>query len=226
MLGYIYLTTFGSGYKELTKNAADISFVGGALSWILGGIGDLFATLLSETYKFLVLVLLAPVMTILGENFDSYLTGQKYSFNIIKVINDLVRMIFIIIVAIILQFTFYLVFFFILSFFVPKFLEPSCYFLITSFFVGFSFYDYGLERYGVSTFGSLGFAFSKPLTMILTGGVFTLIYMVPYIGIPIAPVLTVMISTVVYLKIKGIQVHNNGFVAPKAELVNQETIES
>jgi CysZ protein len=221
MLAYIYLTTWGDGYKNLTEKAEDVSYIGGALGWILGGIGDLFSKIFNELYKFLILVLLAPVMTILSENYDAYLTGQKYSFNLIKVINDLVRMIFVVFLALILEFTAYILFYLIISIFVPKFLEPSCYFLITAFFVGFSFYDYSLERYSISTFGSLGFAFKKPLTMVLTGSVFTLIYMIPYVGIPIAPVLTV-----VYLKIKGIQVHDDGFKEPKIPVEEQKTIES
>jgi hypothetical protein len=36
----------------------------------------------------------------------------------------------------------------------------------------------------------------------LTGAIFLIIYSIPVIGIPIAPVVTVMVSTIVYLYIK------------------------
>ncbi|MGB0915662.1 MAG: hypothetical protein ACPGVI_06290, partial [Crocinitomicaceae bacterium] len=80
-------------------------------------------------------------------------------------------------------------------------LDNIVYFCIAAFFFGFSFYDFALERYEAGVFSSLGFAFSKPLTMILTGGVFLAIYNIPIIGIPAAPVITLMVSTMVYLYI-------------------------
>lgn len=216
MLLFLTILSLGSSYNEFTEKAESVSYIGGFLGWLFGGIGDLFSTVLNEIQKFFILVLLSPVMSILSENYDAYLTGQKYKFDIVKLINDIIRAFFVVFIAFILEMSFYLLFF-MFSFLVPDFLEPLCYFLITAFFVGFSFYDYSLERYSVGTFGSLGFAFSKILTMVLTGSIFTLIFMVPYIGIPIAPVLTVMISTVVYIKIRGIKVYEDGYVEPVVE---------
>jgi uncharacterized protein involved in cysteine biosynthesis len=100
---------------------------------------------------------------------------------------------------------------------IPDTLEPILSFLSASFFYGFSFYDYSLERYSENTMKSLWFAFTRPLTMILTGSIFSLIMFIPVVGIPVAPVLTVMISTVVYIKIRGIKVYEEGYVEPTAE---------
>ena len=79
------------------------------------------------------------------------------------------------------------------------FMDTVMYFLIAAFFLGFSFYDYSLERYGVGVFGTIGYAFKNMLTMILTGSIFLLIFEIPYIGIPIAPGIAVMVATIVYL---------------------------
>jgi CysZ protein len=72
------------------------------------------------------------------------------------------------------------------------------YYCIASFFFGFAFYDFALERYEKNVISSLGFAFSAPLGMIILGAIFKFIYNIPYVGIPLAPVLVVMISTVAY----------------------------
>ena len=75
-------------------------------------------------------------------------------------------------------------------------IDAVVYHVIAAFFFGFSFYDFGLERYQKGVGTSLYYAFEYPLSMILTGSIFLLIYEIPYIGIPLAPVLTVMVSTV------------------------------
>jgi CysZ protein len=216
MLLFLTIFSLGSTYNEFTEKASDVSYIGGFLGWLFGGIGSIFSTILNEIQKFFILVLLSPVMSILSENYDAYLTGQKYKFDVLKLFNDVLRAVFVVFIALILEMSAYLLFF-VFSFLVPDAIEPVCYFLITAFFVGFSFYDYSLERYSVGTFGSLGFSFTKMLTMVLTGSIFSLIFMVPYIGIPVAPVLTVMISTVVYIKIRGIKVYEDGYVEPTAE---------
>jgi uncharacterized protein involved in cysteine biosynthesis len=85
------------------------------------------------------------------------------------------------------------------SWMLPDVLDPIMYHIIGAFFFGFAFYDFHLERYQVGVMGSLGYAFENGLTMILTGSIFLLIYEIPIIGIPLSPVIAVMISNVVYL---------------------------
>ena len=80
-----------------------------------------------------------------------------------------------------------------------SFLYDYVFFIIGALFFGFSFYDFALERYETSVFGTLDYAFRNPLTMLLTGGLFMSIYAIPYVGIPLSPVLALMISTIVYL---------------------------
>lgn len=79
-------------------------------------------------------------------------------------------------------------------------------FLMAAFFFGFSFYDHSLERYNIGVFGSIGFAFQNILLVTLTGVLFQALYFfpyiwdVPYIGVVISPVITTMVSTIVYLQ--------------------------
>jgi CysZ protein len=171
-------------------------------SWI-DWIAELFESMLSfvveQVYLFIVLTALSPFFTVLGERFDNDLTGNKFDGSFKKFFQDILRMVFVVFLMIVFEYSFILVYW-IFSWFIDiPVVDSIVYFIIAAFFFGFAFYDFALERYGKGVGKSISFAFSNPLTMILTGGVFLLIYKIPYIGVPLAPVLTVMISTVVYL---------------------------
>jgi uncharacterized protein involved in cysteine biosynthesis len=83
-----------------------------------------------------------------------------------------------------------------------SFLTPFISALLIGFFTGFNSYDYALERHHISVFKSWGYAFRHPLQMLLTGGVFTFLLFIPFIGVVIAPVLLTMVGTINYLRIK------------------------
>lgn len=165
--------------------------------------------IMTQLYIFIILTLFSPINTILSEKLDTQLTGQKFSFSFIRLINDLFRMILIVIIALSLQFVFIGIWWFISWLFNidNTIIYDSVAFLISAFFFGFSFYDHSLERYKINVFGSIGFAFSNVVLITLTGSLFKLLYYFPYfwkvsyIGIVIAPVVTTMISTVVYLMV-------------------------
>jgi CysZ protein len=168
-------------------------------SYVVGGFMWLFTFILDQVYIFIIITALSPFNTALAEKFDGSLTGFKVEFNLVRFINDFIRMVFVVILAIVLEFTFIAIYWVISWILGLDEVDPYIYNMMAAFFFGFSFYDFALERYEVGVFGSLGYAFSKPLSMMLTGGLFMLIYHIPYVGIPLAPVLAVMISTVVYL---------------------------
>ena len=150
-------------------------------------------------YIFLVLTALSPFFTALGEKFDKDLTGKETEGGILRFINDMLRMIFIVIISLLLQGVFLLIYWIIDTMFgFPEMVDEVVKYCITGFFFGFTFYDFALERYEKGVGSSLAFAFSAPLGMIIIGAIFKGIYVIPYIGIPLAPVLVVMISTVAY----------------------------
>lgn len=154
---------------------------------------------IEQLYIFLVLTALSPFFTSLGEKFDNDLTGKISEGGILRFINDFIRMVFVVILSIFLELIFlgiYWVISWIFGF--SDTVNTVMYFCIAAFFYGFAFYDFALERYEKGVFSSLGFAFSAPLGMIIIGSIFQGIYMIPYIGIPLAPVFVVMISTVAY----------------------------
>ncbi len=199
---YLYFQFQASRALAVAHMGDDIPLVGTAISWFADGAFSIFSLIASEFYKFVILVVLSPVNCILSEKFDSYLTGNEYKFDLIRLINDFLRMILIVISALLLEYIFLAVWW-VFSWILPDFIGETLFFLISSFFVGFSFYDYSMERYGVNFFKSWGLGFSKMSYMLITGAMFTLMLKIPVVGIIAAPVLTSMISTAVYVLMKG-----------------------
>lgn len=195
---YLYFQWQAQRVLSIVHVADDVPVVGSAISWLADGVFGIFDLIVSEFYKFVILVVLSPVNCILSEKFDSYLTGKEYKFDLIRLLNDFLRMIFIVISALLMEYIF-LGIWWPLSLILPDFIGETVFFLIASFFVGFSFYDYSLERYGLNFFKSWGLGFSKMSYMLITGGIFTLMIKIPAIGIIVAPVLTAMLSTAVYI---------------------------
>jgi len=172
------------------------------LSWFDSGVSKALSIvdfLFEQLYIFIVLTVLSPFFTALGEKYDRELTGKVTEGGILRFINDMIRMIFVVILSLFLEFIFLVIYWLISKIFgFSEMVDTIIYFSISSFFFGFAFYDFALERYEKGVFSSLGFAFSAPIGMIIIGAIFQWLYMIPYIGIPVAPVLVVMISTVAY----------------------------
>jgi len=151
-----------------------------------------------QIYMFTVLTLLSPFNTLLSEAVDTEITSRTYSFSNAQVIKDFLRMIFIVFLALVMEFFFMIAWWIISWIFGLGILDSLMYFLISAFFFGFAFYDYSLERSKKGVIDSLGFSFSKLPVMILSGTGFLLIYYIPFVGVMLAPVLTTIVSSYIY----------------------------
>jgi CysZ protein len=120
-----------------------------------------------------------------------------------RIPGDILRMIAVVSIALTLELILSGVWWLITGITGIHFLDGAVYFIIAAFFYGFSFYDYSLERYKIGITGSMNYAFSNALNMFLTGSIFLLLYNIPLVGVIIAPVLTTMLSTIVYLNHKS-----------------------
>lgn len=203
--GLYYYTV---GWFESTSNSvsflAKIPLIGSYLDSALAGTFHVLKYIIDQFYVFLILTVLSPFNTHLSEKLDSQITGQTFSSGVIRIINDLIRMVFIVIIALILEFFFLGIWWAISGLFgIPDSIYVIGSFLMASFFFGFSFYDHSLERYEKGVFGSLGFAFKNMLIVTVTGAIFNLIYQIPFLGITLSPVLTTMVATVVFVQFIG-----------------------
>ncbi len=175
-------------------------------SWwgkIVSGTGYALSATANFIMVFFILTVLSPINTFLSEAVDTELTGKVVGFDLMRFINDFIRMIFVVILAITLEFLFSGIWWFLDLFLPLELLSPIVYFLIVSFFYGFSFYDYSLERYEIGIGGSFRFSKKYFLPTLVTGCFFMAMFYIPIIGVAIAPVVTTIMSTHVFLKSTG-----------------------
>lgn len=198
-LVYWYFQYYLSSMNEKADTVTSIPWIGEYAGYVVDFTFGFFDIILNQVYIFVILTCLSPVNTYLSEKLDNGLTGFEVKFDLLRFVNDFFRMVFVVILAIFLELTFMGVYWVVSWIFGLGIIDPIVYFVLAAFFFGFSFYDYSLERYGVGVFGTLGYAFKNPLTMLLTGSIFLAIYAIPYAGIPIAPGIAVMVATIVYL---------------------------
>lgn len=172
----------------------------------------------TEVYKFFILTLLSPISCLLSEKVDNETTGSIFSGGITRILTDIVRAIFIVIVALFFNFLAMGIWWFLAWITGFHLLDEVAYFLIASFFIGFSFYDFSLERYGIGMFGSWNFGYRNTFQMLFTGMLFSLIFAIPLIGIISAPFIVTIVSTIVYLFIEG----KNPSVSPASNASTHE----
>ncbi|MFA7273469.1 MAG: EI24 domain-containing protein [Crocinitomicaceae bacterium] len=152
---------------------------------------------------FFILTLFSPINTFLSESVDKQLTGETVGFDLIRFVNELIRMVFIVTLAIAMEWLLMGVWSFFAWLFGLQFLTPFVFFMTAAFFYGFSFYDYSLERHEISVLGSFRFAKKYAIPTLVTGIFFSIILLIPVIGLAIAPVIITIASTHVFLKMMG-----------------------
>lgn len=199
MLIYIFLSMgfhWIFGDTKLTEDAAwwdsTVNIFASSIAWV--GF---------QTYQFFMITLLSPVMALLGEKADQKLSGKKFNGGLKRMLSDFWRTVLISSTA----FIFFGIAFLIWSAFSMVigigFLTPVIMFIVNAFFIGFAYLDYALERYQFNVASSWNYAFNHPKTLISLGSIFSLIFLVPYIGALLAPFITTLIGTSVWFVKEG-----------------------
>ena len=208
--GFIAAFLFVSSYlligqvQEIFSFVSDIPLIGSLLLEGMNKSFGLVSFILMQLYIFFVLTILSPFNTLLSESLDSQLTGKSYTFSLSQATSDFFRMILVVTIAIVLEFLILIIWWIFSWTLGMGFLDKIVYILISAFFFAFSFYDYSLERYKVGTLSSLKFVWKNLFSSLITGLFFLALYSIPFVGVILAPVLTTMLATVVYLRIMNI----------------------
>ncbi|MFT6843918.1 MAG: CysZ protein [Flavobacteriales bacterium] len=146
--------------------------------------------------KYIVLILVSPVLALLSEKVDQKLTGKEYPFNGDQFFRDVLRGVFMAIRNMCLEFgVIFLVL--LLSMFLP-FISPftAMFLLIVEFyFYGFSLIDYTNERKRLKIGESVRYVRANKGLAVGNGGMFSLLFLIPLLGVVIAPVLGVVAAT-------------------------------
>lgn len=210
VVAFIFFGIFNtiSNLGESAETLDSVPLVG---SWLVSGVKSTLSfidMLTMLVFQFFILTLLSPVSCLLSEKVDETHSGNNFPFDFGQFVLDLIRALFIVLLST-FAYMFFVFLWWLISKFIPNFpgfsyIDSFMYFCISAFFLGFSFYDFSLERHKVNFFYSWGFAFEKMGYMIVTGALFSLIFLIPKgIGIILAPFFVTIVSTLVYLKIEN-----------------------
>lgn len=152
-------------------------------------------------YKSLLLVIISPILGYVSERVETHLTGKKFDFTFKDNLRFLIRGINIGLKSFFKQMVGTCVVM-LLGFIFPINLSiPLLIFIIQGYFTGFSFMDYTLERYNLSPKESLDFLKKQRVYAALCGGIFTLLFFIPVVGIFIAPLITCVATTMITLEL-------------------------
>lgn len=185
------------GLGKNTHHEGWMSFLQGSLSFILTlGIRIIMFFIVLWLQKYIVLIIMSPILALLSERVDEIITGNKYNFDLGQFLNDVLRGIAIVFRNMLIEFGF-IVLFFVLSWIpVLGWVSPVFLFVISCYFYGFSMIDYTNERRRLSVRESIAFISSNKGLAIGNGAVYTLVSWIPLVGVLVAPVLSAVAATI------------------------------
>jgi len=155
-----------------------------------------------STYKYVVLMIMSPLLAVLSEKTDELTTHVKYKFSFLQLLKDIRRGWTIVLRNMVIEFGFVIIFFFIS--FIPfvGLICPVILFIISMYYYGFSMIDYSNERYKLSISSSVKFVRNNKGFAIANGLIFYLILMIPLLGLLVAPSYAVVAATIGVQKVK------------------------
>ncbi len=146
-------------------------------------------------FKYLFLIVGAPVFAYLSEKTESIIEGNDYPVSISQLMKDIVRGIRLAFRNTLWQ-TVYTITILLFSLIpVVGWVSPVIAFLVECYYYGFSMLDYSAERHKLSTSQSIDFISSKKGLAIGNGMVFYLLHLIPILGWVLAPAYAVVAAT-------------------------------
>lgn len=154
-------------------------------------------------YKYLVLIIMSPVLALLSEKIDSILTGKEYPFNTQQFIRDVMRGIAIAIRNLLVELMFMLCFYILAFIPLVNLVSTVIMFFIQAYYTGFSMLDYSNERHKLNVSQSIAFIRRNKGIAIGNGMVFYFTFLVPFVGWFIAPTYAVTAATLSVHKLRS-----------------------
>jgi len=198
--GYNFLPMLRTLVVELLPFDQWTSSWGARLESFLGGFAMLLATALSiflyiSVYKYILLVLLSPLLAYISERTEEIETGANYPFSWPQLLKDAWRGIKLSTFNFIKEITLVIILFLLGLIPGAAVVTTPLIFLIQSYFVGFSMIDYFLERRRLSPGESRRTVKGLRGLSVSTGAVFNALLFVPVIGVLLGPPLAAIAAT-------------------------------
>lgn len=155
-------------------------------------------------FRNFIMIILAPLMAYIAEKTANYLGFNTGTFNYIVFIKNVWRSVLINTRNILKELILTLMLF--LFSFIPVFnlFTPFILIMVQSYFHGYSMMDYSMELNSLNIKQSINFMRNNKILAVSIGGIFYIIFLIPYIGSILAPVYGTVAATIVtYPKIKN-----------------------
>jgi CysZ protein len=195
LITYFLLAASSGTLEGLSDWIKEAWLIGAFLQWLIDGINTTVSFLLIEFNKFLVLTLLSPVIALLSEKTEKIVTGNIYPFEIGQLIKDIARGVLIVLRNIVLELLLILCWYMLALITGFDSISPIVIMAIGFYFFGFSFIDYTNERRRLSVKQSAKFIRKHIGLTFVIGGVFSLLLMIPFLGLVIAAPIAVIAGT-------------------------------
>jgi CysZ protein len=206
------ITHWAAGYLDIAVSPDDTgwwsavkNFLNGAWNAILWVIlHAAIVYLLFVANKYIVLILLSPLLAYASERTEEILTGRQFPFSWVQLLKDAVRGALIAMRNGILELGISIGIWF-LTLFVP-FLAPVSFillFIVSSYFYGFSMFDYVFERRRMRIKASARAVNDRLGLVMANGSLFQLGMMIPFLGIMFTPVMAAIGAVLATVKKEG-----------------------
>lgn len=197
--------TFTGTGNPFTGSWSFLNFMTGKFIYNAAGVmvGLLIFLLSAKFSKYLILILLSPLFAYLSEIVEEKLTGKTYDLNLFQFIKDAGRGVLIAMRNFIIEMA-CIALFSVLGFFGGPFAIVIIPFLwlLGAYFYGFSMMDYTCERRKMSIGKGIRYIRRYRWLAIANGGMYSILDMVPLIGLCVAPVNAVVGATTAIIEME------------------------
>lgn len=163
----------------------------------------LFVVAYMAIYKYVVLIIMSPVLALLSERTEEILTGKISAFNILHFLKDLLRGILISLRNLAIELILYLILLIISFIPIVNIPVPVIMFCISSYYTGFGMMDYYNERKRMTMRQSVLLLRYHKWKAVANGAGFYAILAIPIVGWLIAPAYAIVAATLVRHRLQG-----------------------
>lgn len=203
VISILFLPLYGGVHflDFLTSLLHDIPIVGKYISLVINELLSFITNFLDFLFSFLLVTALSPVNAKLSEKMEQDTTSNTYSSGVKIFFKNIIRIVLIFLFLGLTSFIFGNIVKALLKVLDLQLLDAPISVLLSAFFYGWAFMDYSLERRSYNLEQTRIFVSSYWKECLCIGIVFLVLFKIPYLGLLIAPIVTTMFATHLFLGI-------------------------
>lgn len=161
-----------------------------------------FLMILTSYIKYIVLIVCSPILALLSERIDEIINNKKYPFSFGQFLHDMLRGILVTLRNMAFETLIIIACMVIAWIPVVGLITVPFLYIVAWYFLGFAMMDYSYERMRMKIGEGVRFTRKHKGIAIGNGFVFSMILLLPFIGVIIAPILSVVAATLAVLEVK------------------------